>query len=168
MEALLGCSGGFEFRGWRNRNIPDRCVYIYIKVAKVHVLYIYIPCMLQRCLICCMILFGKDHYITCIDTVPTSSKGCCLNPREWYIGTPYLYSAAPLGRSRYAWCVFSANKSEVVSTKSPPQPKMLPHGNQSAYCNFFSSSSSSSWLLLLLFFFFFFFLLLLFLFLFLF
>jgi len=48
---------------------------------------------------------------TCVDTscttmyivyIPTSSKGCCLNPKEWCIGTPHLYSA-PFGKSRYIY-----------------------------------------------------------------
>ena len=48
---------------------------------------------------------------TCVDTscttmyiiyIPTSSKGCCLNCKEWCIGTPHLYSA-PFGRSRYIY-----------------------------------------------------------------
>ena len=52
---------------------------------------------------------------TCVDTscttmyivyIPTSSKGCCLNPKEWCIGTPHLYSA-PFGRSRYIYiCIY--------------------------------------------------------------
>ena len=38
--------------------------------------------------------------------IPTSSKVCCLNPKEWCIGTPCLYSA-PFGRSRYTFLTFS-------------------------------------------------------------
>ena len=32
---------------------------------------------------------------------PVSSKGCCLNPKGWCIGTPNIIHLAPLGRSRH-------------------------------------------------------------------
>ena len=67
---------------------------------------------------------------TCVDTscttmyliyIPTSSKGCCLNPKEWCIGTPHLYSA-PFGRSRYIYiymyiCTVHQNKYAELQYK---------------------------------------------------